>query len=133
MRIVAAVLFAVVLAQPALAERRLALVVGNDSYDEVTGLRKAVSDAHAMADALKPLGFEVEIVDNASRSAMSRGLVDFERRLQPGDTALFYFAGHGVEIRGENYLLPTDVPNAGEGEEGLVRDTAFAARDIITR
>jgi len=133
MRIVAAVLFAIALAQPALAERRLALVVGNDAYDEVAGLRKAVSDAHAMADALKPLGFEVAVVDNASRSAMSRGLVDFERRLQPGDTALFYFAGHGVEIRGENYLLPTDVPNAGEGEEGLVRDTAFAARDIITR
>ena len=84
MRIVAAVLFAVMLAQPALAERRLALVVGNDSYDEVSGLKKAVSDAHAMADALKPLGFEVELVDNASRSAMSRRLVDFERRLQPG-------------------------------------------------
>lgn len=133
MRIVAAVLFAVALAQPALAERRLALIVGNNTYDEVTGLKKAVSDAHAMADALRPLGFEVAVVDNASRSAMSRGLVDFERRLQPGDTALFYFAGHGVEIRGENYLLPTDVPNAGEGEEGLVRDTAFAARDIISR
>ena len=133
MRIIAALLFAVVLAEPALAERRVALVVGNDSYDEVTGLKKAVSDAHALADALKPLGFEVDVVDNASRSTLSRHMVDFERRVQPGDTALFFFAGHGVEIRGENYLLPTDVPNAGEGREGLVRDSAFSANDIIAR
>lgn len=133
MRILAAVLFLVVLAGHAVAERRLALVVGNDRYAEVTGLRKAVNDAHAMADALRPLGFEVDVVDDASRATLSRRLVDFERRLQPGDTALFFFAGHGVEIRGENYLLPVDVPNAGEGEEGLVKDTAFAAGDIITR
>jgi uncharacterized caspase-like protein len=133
MRIVAAVLLVLALAHPALAERRLALVVGNDRYEEVTGLRKAVNDAHAMADALRPLGFDVDVVDDASRATLSRRLVDFERRLQPGDTALFFFAGHGVEIRGENYLLPVDVPNAGEGEEGLVQDTAFAAGDIITR
>ncbi len=133
MRILAALLFAAALVQPALAERRVALVVGNDSYDEVTGLKKAVSDAHALADALKPLGFEVDVVDNASRSTLSRHMVDFERRVQPGDTALFFFAGHGVEIRGENYLLPTDVPNAGEGQEGLVRDSAFSANDIISR
>ena len=128
-----AMLIFLVLAGPASAERRLALVVGNDAYAEVTPLRKAVSDARAVATTLEPLGFEAVVIENATRVDLSRELVAFENRVGPGDTALFFFAGHGFEIRGDNYLLPTDVPEAREGEESLVRDASFAAKDVIDR
>jgi hypothetical protein len=128
-----AALLVIFLAGPASAERRFALVVGNDAYAEVTPLKKAASDARAVATTLEPLGFEVTVIENASRVALSRELVAFENRIGPGDTVLFFFAGHGFEIRGDNYLLPTDVPEAREGEESLVRDASFAAKDVIDR
>jgi TPR repeat protein len=119
--------------QPASAANRLALVVGNDAYVEVKGLKKAVNDARTLAETLHGLGFTVETLENGTRNQMSRKLVEFESKVAPGDTALFFFAGHGFEIRGDNYLLPTDVPAAEPGEEGLVKDASFAAVDIIDR
>ena len=103
----------------------VALVVGNDSYDEVTGLKKAVSDAHALADALKPLGFEVE-----------RGRQRFEEHAVPPDGRFraagpagrhgaLLLAGHGVEIRGENYLLPTDVPKPEKARRAWCETAPF--------
>jgi hypothetical protein len=121
------------LTAPAAAETRRALVVGNDSYAEVPELSKAVGDARSVAAALSGIGFETVVVENATRTDMSRQLVEFEGKVEPGDTALFFFAGHGFEIRGDNYLLPIDVPAAREGEAGLVADAAFAAKDIVDR
>src|SRR5689334_23169217 len=116
MRLVA-VLFALLLGfVPAAAANRFALVVGNDAYVEVRGLKKAVNDARAVSGTLGKLGFTVDTLENATRSQMSRKLVEFEAKIQPGDTVLFFFAGHGFEIRGDNYLLPTDVPAAQPGE-----------------
>jgi hypothetical protein len=62
---------------------------------------------------------------------MSRALVAFEGELQPGDRALFFYAGHGFEISGANYLLPTDVPTAQANRIGIVRDAAFSVESII--
>ena len=64
---------------------------------------------------------------------MSETLLAFDKAVEPGDIALFFFAGHGFEIRGQNYLLPTDIPEVREGQEELIRDSAFPADRIIDR
>src|SRR5215467_10294370 len=123
----------VVWAQPALAEKRVALVIGNNAYQNVPALKKAVNDSHAVGDSLKQLGFAVVSGENLTRRAMSEQLLAFDRMLDRGDVAFFFFAGHGFEIKGENYLLPTDVPAATDGQEELVRDASFPAQRVIDR
>ena len=118
---------------PAAAQKRVALVIGNDSYTNVTPLRKAANDADRMAKTLKGLGFQVISATNQDRRGMSNSLSAFERALGEGDTAFFFFAGHGFQIKGENYLLPTDVPLALAGEEEKVHENAFLARRIMER
>jgi Caspase domain len=118
---------------PALAQQRVALVVGNNAYQNVHALRTAINDARALADVLRKLNFSVVIAENQSRSAMSESLLAFDKAIEPGDTALFFFAGHGFEIHGENFLVPTDVPSVGEGQEELVRDAAYPADRIVER
>ena len=115
------------------AEKRVALVVGNDAYQNVPILRKAVTDANAVASGLRQIGFTVAVAENQSRQALSGALLAFDAAVQEGDTAFFFFAGHGFEIRGQNYLLPIDVPEATEGQEELVRDASFAVDRIIDR
>ena len=115
------------------AAKRVALVVGNNAYENVPVLNKALNDARSVAQTLTALGFEVVTAQDIGRRAMSRALVEMENRIEPGDTALFFFAGHGFAIDGTNYLLPVDVPHAGPGEEGLVRDEAFAASQLADR
>jgi caspase domain-containing protein/von Hippel-Lindau disease tumor suppressor protein len=91
-----------------MSERRFALVVGNDAYS-TTPLRNAVADARAIAQVLRDdLGFTVTLVIDARLETFDARLDQFMRQLQPGDVALFYYSGHGVEIDGENYLLPVD-------------------------
>ena len=122
-----------VLAMPALAAGRLALVVGNDKYENVPVLLKARNDARSMAQALTSLGYDVISAEDMGRRAMSRALVELEGKITGGETVLFFFAGHGFAIDGTNYLLPVDVPEAGPGEEGLVRDAAFSASSLAER
>src|SRR5579871_2041865 len=120
-------------AVPAHAEKRVALVVGNNDYRNVPKLQKAVNDARAMGDALKQLGFEVMVAENQNRQQFSQTLLAFDNAVGPGDTAFFFYAGHGFEIAGQNYLLPTDVPAATEGQEELVRDASVLADRIVER
>lgn len=127
------VITAVLAWSPAYAAKRLALVIGNNAYENVPALQKAVNDAEAMAAELAKLGFDVVSAENVGRRAMSRALVELESKIGSGDTALIYFAGHGFAVDGTNYLLPVDVPIAGPGEEGLVRDAAFAANGLSDR
>jgi hypothetical protein len=119
-------------AAPAHAEKRLALAIGNNDYKNVPKLQKAVNDARTMGDTLKQLGFNVMVAENQSRQAFSETLLAFDRAVEAGDTAFFY-AGHGFEIAGQNFLLPTDVPAATEGQEELVRDASVLADRIIER
>ncbi len=120
-------------AAPANAEKRVALVVGNNDYKFVPKLQKAVNDARTMGDTLKQLGFTVMVAENQNRLAFSQSLLAFDKAVEKGDTAFFFFAGHGFEIAGENYLLPTDVPAATEGQEELMRDASILADRIIER
>ena len=120
-------------AAPAHAEKRVALVVGNNDYRNVPKLQKAVNDARTMGDTLKQLGFTVMVAENQNRLAFSQTLLAFDKAVGEGDTAFFFFAGHGFEIAGQNFLLPTDVPAATEGQEELVRDASVLADRIIER
>lgn len=120
-------------ASSAHAEKRVALVVGNNDYKNVPKLLKAVNDARTMGDALKQLGFAVMVAENQNRQQFSETLLAFDRAIEPGDTAFFFYAGHGFEIAGQNYLLPTDVPAAAEGQEELVRDASVLADRIVER
>jgi Caspase domain len=115
------------------AEKRVALLIGNNAYQSVGRLQTAINDARGVGAALRGLGFSVIIAENQSRRAMSEALLAFDKAIEPGDIALFFFAGHGFEIRGQNYLLPTDIPEVREGQEELIRDAAFPASRIIDR
>src|SRR5579863_1335264 len=122
-----------ILVAPAEAAKRVALVIGNNDYKNVPKLQKAVNDARTMGDALKQLGFSVMLAENQTRQAFSETLLAFDHAVEPGDTAFFFYAGHGFEIAGQNYLLPTDVPAATEGQEELVRDASVLADRIVER
>jgi len=124
---------AVSISAPANAAKRVALVIGNNDYRNVPKLQKAVNDARTMSDTLKQLGFSVMIAENQTRQAFSQTLLAFDNAIEPGDTAFFFYAGHGFEIAGQNYLLPTDVPAATEGQEELVRDASILTDRIIER
>src|ERR1700674_5306965 len=120
-------------AEPAHAQKRVALVIGNNDYKNVPKLQKAVNDARTMGDTLKQLGFSVMVAENQTRQAFSQTLLAFDKAVEPGDTAFFFYAGHGFEIAGQNFLLPIDVPAATEGQEELVRDASVLADRIIER
>lgn len=131
-RILAILAFAFLVAPVAHAEARsLALVIGNDSYANVPWLKKAVNDARAVAAQLESLGFVVREAENLDQRAMSRALVAFAQDLQPGDRAFFFYAGHGFEIGGMNYLLPVDVPAVQSNEQDIIRDAAFPVDRIL--
>jgi hypothetical protein len=96
-------------ATSALAERRVALVIGNAAYQNASSLTNTISDAKAMARMLEKAGFDVV------ESRTDLGVVEFKRALrefmftaQDADIAVVYFAGHGIEVRGSNYLIPVD-------------------------
>lgn len=128
-----------VVAPPALPQfsndgaRRVALVIGNDRYEQLPALQKAGNDARAIGETLQRLGFEVIRLENAPRRVMNQKLVEFTGKIGRGDTAFFFYAGHGVEVKGINYLLPVDTPEARDGEEGLITGEGIAADSIIER
>jgi uncharacterized caspase-like protein len=89
-------------------ERRLALVIGNSAYKHTAALPNPVRDAEAMASSLTSLGFEVIVGMDLDYVGFGRRVQDFARRAENADVALFYYAGHGLQVNGENYLVPTD-------------------------
>jgi WD40 repeat protein len=90
--------------QPA-QEQRVALVIGNGDYAQAP-LRNPVNDARAIAAELRQAGFKVTLLENADLERMFEAIRDFGDQLRAGGVGLFYFAGHGVQIRGRNYLIP---------------------------
>jgi Caspase domain len=94
---------------PASADgRRVALVIGNSAYRNVAALPNPANDAGDVAAALKRLGFAVTLITDASFDQMRRGLIALGREAAGADMAAVYFAGHGMEINGENWLIPVD-------------------------
>lgn len=93
-------------------ERRVALVIGNSAYEQVARLRNAARDAEVMGAALKALGFSVTVVTNQTAQSMRQTLREFSDVVRGADVALFFFAGHGLQMsqrdQTENYLIPVD-------------------------
>ncbi|MGY3458859.1 hypothetical protein ACVWW5_004309 [Bradyrhizobium sp. LM3.4] len=90
------------------ADRRVAFVVGNGTYKNVAQLPNPPIDAKAMAATLRNVGFDVIEGSNLTRDQMTEKLLDFGRKAQGSDVAVFYYAGHGIAVGGSNYLLPVD-------------------------
>ncbi|WP_292541966.1 caspase family protein, partial [Mesorhizobium sp.] len=108
MRFLLALLLILWTSAAALAERRVALVIAYDDYRLIRPLANPVNDGEAMEGALKKLGFEVVLETNRGLRRTRRALDDFREDARGADVALVYFSGHGVEISGDNRLLPVD-------------------------
>lgn len=89
-------------------ERRLALVIGNGEYQHSGKLRNTVNDANLVATALKELGFDVIKKTDATKTEMEQTILDFSRELDKYNVALFFYAGHGIQVDGANFLIPID-------------------------
>lgn len=101
------------LAPPASASDRVALIIGIDEYENVPRLSKATGDAIALGARLEQLGFEVDMLLNGSRREIAQKLSGLRARAESATTVLVHFSGHGVASGGENFLLPKDVSTPG--------------------
>jgi uncharacterized caspase-like protein len=112
-----------VLSGAVLGEPRIALVIGNGAYVSVSGLPNPPNDARLMAETLEKLGFKVTLVADGSMDQMSAAVTAFGQALReagPETTGLFYYAGHGVQSFGRNYLVPVDAHLSNAADLGLV-------------
>jgi hypothetical protein len=94
---------------PIFHQTRLALVIGNGKYVDLPKLTNPINDARAVADTLRDLGFDVTLVTDVSEQSIRRAVRKFADQSGQADLALVYYAGHGAQINGENYLLPIDM------------------------
>ena len=108
--------------------RRLALVVGNDAYQHATPLQKAGNDAVAMATELRAAGFDVVLHRDLNYRQMVKALEAFYSSITGGDEVVVFFAGHGVQIKSGNYLLPVDIEANSESE---VEKTSYGLTDLM--
>jgi len=94
---------------PVFADSKVALVIGNSEYN-TTGdsLKNPTNDAQDIANKLKTFGYTTFVVKNVTKDTFFNALEKFEKSLQPNGTALFYYAGHGIQVDGRNYLVPVD-------------------------
>lgn len=131
MRILSLLVLLVILALPAQATQRFALVIGIDDYAALTDLRKARNDASAVAQSLTGLGIEVSLLLDPDRRKVSRAISDMVAKTSVGDEVLFYFAGHGIQIDGRNFLIPADAPAAGPGDEAFLMAESIAVDQVM--
>ena len=91
-------------------QRRLALIIGNSGYQNVAELTNPVNDANDIAEKLRNLSFDVMLGTDLTRDQMHEAFETFSEELKPGDVGLFFYAGHGISLSGENFLIPVDMP-----------------------
>lgn len=96
--------------------RRMALIIGNSNYLNSGKLSNSINDANAMAKTLKSLGFSVMILVDAKQIEMKKAIDDFGMILKEYDVSLFFYAGHGVQVNGSNYLVPIDAKIESEND-----------------
>jgi tetratricopeptide (TPR) repeat protein len=101
-------------------DHRIALVIGNSAYETVAALPNPERDANLVADVLKRTGFEaVTLLTNLRKDALVSALRNFAARAETADWAVVYYAGHGMEVGGINYLIPTDAKIAADRDIGF--------------
>lgn len=120
----ASVVAGALMALPATAQKRVALVIGNSAYQHATALANPANDAGDMSAALKELGFEVILGLDLDKRAFDARVRDFSRALPDAETGVFYYAGHGLQVVGRNYLVPVDAQLQSE------RDLDFEASSL---
>lgn len=106
-----------------------ALVIGNSAYKFAPPLKNPANDASDISAVLKKLGFDVTTLLNASQQEMDEAIGDLGRRLAGGGVGLFFYAGHGAQVNGENYLLPVDANLKSEAD---VKYKAVNAGQVLT-
>jgi len=111
------------------SRKRVALVIGNSSYAS-SPLKNPVNDAHAMASTLRRLGFEVDERTNLNYIPFNEAVENFGNKLKTGGIGLFYYAGHGMQVNGANYLIPVDAKINTENE---VRYKAIDAGLVLAK
>jgi hypothetical protein len=114
--------------QSALAEKRVALVIGNSDYRNVGRLANPANDAQMMADTLRSGGFDTVVLRDVNTSEMRRRLRAFADQVRDADVAVVYYAGHGIEVDGINYLIPVD---AALERDIDVYDEAFSLDRVL--
>jgi len=90
------------------ASKKVALIIGNSNYKDAARLKNPVNDATAMSNALNKLGFDVAELTDATQKEMNRAISQFGRRLNGDTVGFFFYAGHGLQVKGKNYLVPID-------------------------
>jgi Caspase domain len=118
------------------SETRIALVVGNSAYKSVPALPNPINDSKDMSASLARLGFSVRTLTNATYDDMRRALIDFGRQARGADIAVVFFAGHGIQMAGENWLIPVDaqlatdldVANEAIGLQAVARAVSNTAK-----
>jgi uncharacterized caspase-like protein len=113
----------------ALAEKRVALVIGNSAYVHAPPLVNPVNDAEDMAATLKALGFQVTTGTDLDKPALDRTVSEFASALKGANLALFFYAGHGLQVAGQNYLIPVDA----KLESSSALDFEAVRLDLIQR
>src|SRR5579871_2194192 len=101
------------------AERRVALIIGNGAHQNVTHLTNPANDAKLIAAALQEDGFRVTHVDDLDRDSLAKALRAFGHDADGADWAVIYYAGHGIEMGGTNYLIPVDARLETDRDVGL--------------
>lgn len=110
---------------------RLALVIGNGRYSAVSPLPNASNDALAVAQTSATMGFRVALVLDADRAALNAAINEFLGTVEEGAEVLLFYAGHGVELQGANYLLPTDIPRMNTEQERLLRSESISFSELL--
>ena len=110
--------------------KRIALVIGNDAYENVTKLQKAGNDASAMARELTAAGFEVQLHRDVNYRNMVKAVETLSKRITGGDEVVVFFAGHGVQIKTGSFMLPIDIEATSESE---VEKTAYGVNDLTEK
>jgi hypothetical protein len=131
-QVLSVLFFWLVLVGAASAEKRVALVIGNAGYESVPRLTNPTNDAAAIAEAFTRLGFTVNRQADLGFDAMRRALKDFAGTAAGADLAVIYYAGHGMEIGGDNYLVPIDAKLATDVDvpyEAISVNLALGALD----
>ena len=114
---------------PSLIHERKALIIGNSIYP-ISLLKNPTNDANDMAKILKELGFQVKVALDVNLKEMEKAIDEFIMNLQPGSIALFYFAGHGIQLDGENYLIPVDFVLRDEAD---AKYSSYSASRLLDR
>src|SRR5689334_12502455 len=116
-------------------QTRLALVIGNSHYQFTNALRNPVNDARAIGSSLQALGFEVMEYEDVTQAQMKQAINAFGQKLKGFDVGLFYYAGHGVQSKGVNYMIPVeaDLKNEEQVEfDCVAADRVLACMDAAS-